>query len=138
MPRVDFYILPEQGNRENFTCDITSKIHLQKLPVYIHTASRNEADRLDELLWTWKDTAFVPHSLVDADDGSTVTIGWEGMQAGSTNVMINLSTGIPDFAGSFQRVVEVVPPNDPDRQQARERYRQYRQAGFELQDHKLR
>ena len=140
MPRVDFYILSEQGNRERFTCDIATKIRKQNLQLYIHASSREEADLLDELLWTHNDISFLPHCLIDADDAgaNTVTIGWEGMNSKGNEVLINLSMNIPDFAGNFDRVVEIVPANEPYRQQARERYKEYRQAGFELHNNDLR
>ncbi len=140
MPRVDFYILSEQGSRERFTCDIATKIRQQELQLYIHADSREEASILDDFMWTHKDISFLPHSLLDADDAGTnsITIGWQGMSSKSTEVLINLSTSIPDFATDFDRIVEIVPPNDPYKQQARERYKQYRQAGFELENHDLR
>ncbi|MBT7953379.1 MAG: DNA polymerase III subunit chi [Gammaproteobacteria bacterium] len=140
MPRVDFYILSEQGNRERFTCDIATKIRKQNLQLYIHASSREEAGLLDDLLWTHNEISFLPHSLIDADDAdaNTVTIGWEGMNSKSNEVLINLSTNIPDFAGNFDRIVEIVPANEPYRQQARERYKEYRQAGFELHNNDLR
>jgi DNA polymerase III subunit chi len=140
MPRVDFYILPEQGSRERFTCDIAAKIRQQNLQLYIHADSREEASMLDDLLWTHKDISFLPHSLLDADDADTnsITIGWQGMSSKNTEVLINLSTSIPDFVKDFDRIVEIVPPDDPYKQQARERFKQYRQAGFELENHDLR
>ncbi len=94
---------------------------------------------LDDLLWTHKDTSFLPHSLIDAEDSdaSTITIGWEGMSARHNEVLINLGTSIPEFAGRFDRVVEIVAADDTHRQQARERYKQYRQASFELHKHDL-
>ena len=140
MPRVDFYILSEQGNRERFTCDIATKIRKQNLHLYIHTSSREEASMLDDLLWTHNDISFLPHSLIDADDAetNTITIGWEGMNSKSNEVLINFSMKIPDFASDFDRVVEIVPADEPHRQLARERYKQYRQAGFELHNNDLR
>jgi DNA polymerase-3 subunit chi len=137
MPRVDFYILPEQGVRERFTCDIASKIHRQQLELYIHTASKEEATALDDLLWTFKDISFLPHSLVGADNTDTITIGWEGMTASPRTVLINLSSEVPEFANDFERIVEIVPPEAAYKQQARQRYKQYREAGFELHNHEI-
>lgn len=94
---------------------------------------------LDDLMWTFKDISFLPHSLIDADDSntSTITIGWQGMTTKSNEVLINLSTAVPEFVASFERIVEIVAPDDHSKQQARERYTHYRQAGFELHNHNL-
>jgi len=139
MPRVDFYVLPEQGSRERFACDIATKIRQQKLQIYIHAGSAEEATTLDDLLWTHRDISFLPHSLIDAEDSdtNTITIGWDGMTAKHNEVLINLGTGIPEYAGSFDRIVEIVAADEAHRQQARDRYKQYRQASFELHKHDL-
>ncbi len=138
MPRVDFYILPEAGTRERFTCEIAGKIYRQQLGLHIHTCSREEARILDDFLWTYKDISFLPHCLIDdVDDTSSITIGWEGTAENSREVLINLSTHVPGFVTSFDRVVEIVPPDDPGKQQARDRYRQYQEAGYELHKHDL-
>lgn len=138
MPRVDFYILPNQGTRERFTCDIASKIHRQKLDLYIHASSREEARLLDDFMWTYKDISFLPHGLINENTGSnTITIGWEGEVSNNKEVLINLSSDVPEFVDNFERIIEIVPPDDADRQRARDRYRQYRQAGFELHNHDL-
>jgi len=139
MARVDFYVLPESGSRERFTCDIATTIRKQGLQIYIHADSAEEATMLDDLLWTHKDVSFLPHSLLNAEDSdtNTITIGWDGMTAKHNDVLINLGTSVPDFAGSFDRIVEIVAADKIHRQQARERYRQYRQASFELIKHDL-
>jgi len=140
MARVDFYILSDQATREAFTCDLAAKIYLQTLPLYIHASSRDEAVVLDELLWTHADVSFLPHCLVDSEDANTssITIGWEGMHSNSTQILINLSSTIPDFASDFDRVVEIVPADESYKLQARERYKEYRQAGFEMHNNDLR
>ncbi|MFT5131944.1 MAG: DNA polymerase-3 subunit chi [Gammaproteobacteria bacterium] len=140
MPRVDFYILPEAGVRERFTCDIATKIRQQELNLYIHADSREQAGVLDDLLWTYKDISFLPHRLNDTENSefNTVTIGWEGVSTNSSTVLINLSVSVPEFVGDFERIVEIVASEDPYKQQARERYKQYKQAGFELHNHDLK
>ena len=139
MPRVDFYVLAERGSREQFTCDIAARIRQQELQIYIHAGSAEEATMLDDLLWTHRDTSFLPHSLIDAEDSdtNTITIGWDDMSAKHHDVLINLGENIPDFAGNCDRVVEIVAADNIHRQQARERYRQYRQASFEIINHDL-
>jgi DNA polymerase III subunit chi len=134
MPRVDFYKLPEQKNRESFTYDIATKIRQQKLQLYIYTNSREEANILDDVLWTHKDIGFLPHCLIDAEDADNngITIGWQGMTAKSNEVLINLSENVPEIVKDFDRIVEIALSIDPYRQQARERYKHYQQTDVEL------
>ena len=138
MTRVDFYILPESGDRERFTCELAGKIRRQDLGLHIHTASPEAATKLDTLLWTFKDTSFLPHSLLeDAKEEDKLTIACEGYRSEPQSVLINLGDDIPAFADNFERVVEIVPPQENHRQQARQRYKQYRDAGFDLHNHDL-
>ena len=39
---------------------------------------------------------------------------------------------IPEFIASFNQVIEFVPVDETEKIQARERYKQYRQQGWQL------
>jgi DNA polymerase-3 subunit chi len=45
-------------------------------------------------------------------------------------VLINLADQVPDFARRFNQIIEFVPAEPTLKAQARERYKQYRQAGI--------
>ena len=136
MPRVDFYILQPGQSPQRFACDMTLKVRRLGHAIHIHAGSRPDAVALDAMLWTFKDIAFLPHRLADAaDDGSEVTLGWAGITPGEAEVLINLSDEVPEFAGRCARVVETVEHDAPE--QARARYRRYRDLDFELHTHKL-
>ena len=52
-------------------------------------------------------------------------------------VLVNLKAGFPTGFEAFARVIEVVTQENADREQARERWRQYRALGIEPQRHDL-
>lgn len=136
MPRVDFYILGEGQTRERFSCDLAGKIKKQDLEIYIHTSSRNDAEALDDLMWTHRDISFLPHGLVgEQSNMEPITIGWDGGDIEAKPVMINLAREIPAAVEQFQRVLEIVEAND--RQEGRRRYKHYRDAGYELHNHDM-
>src|SRR5210317_2365625 len=98
MPRVDFYLLNQEGqhSRQTFACRLAEKAYRLNNTVHIHTGSRGDADRLDELLWTFRDGSFVPHERIGAGEPeSPVTIGTPGTTAGGGDLLINLSTDVP-------------------------------------------
>ena len=139
-PRVDFYVLPESLAALRFACSMTAKVRRQGLMVHIHAESRDEAVKLNDLLWTFRDISFVPHCLADErrdPESAPVVIGWTGEAPCSNSVLINLGPNVPDFASGFDRIVEPVSPQSPDREQARERWRHYRDMGCELHSHEL-
>ncbi len=134
MPHVDFYVLPEGGSPLRFACDMAARIRADRLHVHIHADSRADAVALDGLLWTFRDISFLPHALADVPlpDPAPIIIGWQGQTPASGEVLINLSHELPDFAGGFRRVIEPVAASPEARAESRERYKQYRERGWEL------
>ncbi len=145
MTRVDFYILPETAKRtcDQVLCALTGKAWKQGNNVYIHTDSPDNSIKVDTLLWTFKDTSFLPHGLVDrltdqADmDKTPVLIGHEDPPADQHDIMINMTNSVPLFFGRFDRLIEIVDQASNGRDQARERYRFYKERGYTLNTHNL-
>lgn len=139
MPRVDFYILNNSETPENFLCALTGKIRREDLNIYINATDRKTAVMLDELLWTYKDISFLPHVMADAGEieNTPIAIGWDTTRPKTCEVLINLATDIPAYAGTFARIIEIVAAQDHTRAQARKRYRMYRDQGFELHSHDM-
>ena len=133
-PRVDFYVLAESMTPLRFACDMAARIRAEELNVHIHADSRADAVALDGLLWTFRDISFLPHALADAGlpDPAPIIIGWQGHSPITDEVLINLSRELPGFAAGFQRVIEPVAASAEARAESRERYRQYRERGWEL------
>jgi DNA polymerase-3 subunit chi len=140
--RVDFYVLErvDEQARLILACRLTEKAYRLKNTVYLHAKSRADAERLDELLWTFRDGSFVPHALADDSDdaaASPVTIGCEAGPAKPRDLLINLCDAIPDFAADFPRVAEVVNKEPDCRRMSRERFVEYRNNGHTIQTHKI-
>ena len=142
MARVDFYVLAHGDERARavLACKLAEKAWSLDNTVYIHAGSRADAERLDELLWTFRDGSFVPHGMAGANDGtqeSPIVVGCDGIGAGGQDLLINLGDDIPPFAQGFPRVAELVTSDEQGRQLSRQRYAQYRDQGHELNTHKL-
>jgi len=142
MTKIDFYILPEQSNQssELLTCRLVEKAFHKQHNIYIHAASSEQANHLDDLLWTFNQGSFLPHDIVNQDRKSNapITIGYQDAPQIDYDVMINLSEEIPSFFSRFTRVAEVVDRTTNARNQARERYRFYRDRGYTLDTHELK
>src|SRR3546814_14519636 len=52
-------------------------------------------------------------------------------------VMLNLGLEVPDWFSRFERVLEIVAADAEGRAKSRERYKFYRDRGYELATHKL-
>ena len=139
MTKIDFYILRETRTNERLrtACRITEKAYLRGHLVHIHTDSRDGANKLDDLLWTFRDCSFIPHGIENQDPlRSPVTIG-HGWVPDKCEVLINLAVEVPMFFSRFERVAEIVDQDQANRENGRQHYRFYRDRGYPLQHHEI-
>lgn len=96
-----------------------------------------DAERLDELLWTYRDGSFVPHDLADNDSDAPITIGYGESKVEPRDLLITLCDDIPSFADTFPRVAELVTSDDDCRSKSRQRYAIYRDQGHKIETHNI-
>jgi DNA polymerase-3 subunit chi len=142
--QVDFYILDSDSDegRLLLACKIVEKATQLDHHVFVHSTSDAEAQKLDELLWTFSQGSFIPHLVVRSELKSPpqepVQIGVnQPPAAGRWDVLVNLAAGVPEFFSRYERVAEVVDANALRREQSRERYRFYRDRGYKLNTHQV-
>ena len=142
MTQVDFYVLEQNSSQDKYflCCRITEKAWKSGNRVMIQAGSEEEARHLDNLLWTFRDQSFIPHSLLpDAELETTpVVIGWGTDARGENDVLINLGKNIPEFFSSFRRVIEVVDSDPGTRETSREHFRYYRDRGYRLKNREIK
>jgi len=118
---------------------MTHKVWSKGKPLYINTASQEMAEAFDNLLWTYHDISFIPHGIINTKEitESPVIIGWQGELPKQTEVLLNLAHDMPTNAEQFARIIEIVAGDGSPRQQARNKYREYRERGYELHNHSI-
>ena len=143
-PRIDFYLLEAPGGAacDATACRIAEKAWRQGHRVHLHVDSPESARRLDDLLWTWRDESFVPHSVCGAGEAAAeaaapVTIGWGTPPDFAADVLLNLDSRVPEGFERFARIGELVGGAEPARSAGRERFRRYRAHGCDLRTHQL-
>ena len=121
-------------------CQLAQQAFVKQQWVYIHCQDKQQAHAIDELLWQFEPSAFVPHNLKGEGPmtGSPVEIGIDRLGANkSRQVLINLADQAPPFAVNFGHIIDFVANDDQHKAVARERYRQYRGLGVNLQTQDL-
>lgn len=141
MTKVDFYLIPETTREScnTFACRLVEKAYQQKHQVYIHTNSQEEAKAIDDLLWTFRDISFIPHSLHGeiSEPMPSVRIGFESHPTAPYDILINLTKEIPDFFNHFHRAIEIVAQEDSLKTNGRKKFKIYKDKGCELTTHDL-
>ncbi len=137
MTRIDFYSNAE--SKLQVVCQLVAKAVREQLQVVVYAPDQNTARSFDKLLWTYQAIGFVPHCLAsDALASETpVVIAHDDSEMAHYRVLINLHAESPPPFSRFERLIEVVGMDEDDRQQARNRFRFYRDRGYEIRHHDL-
>lgn len=135
MPRADFYLIAKPRFLEEpmkLVCELARKSYDANLWTLILARDRAQADDLDELLWAFDDEAYVPHQIAgdQEDELAPVLIAPPDVDAPSRALVINLRDGA--YRGTCDRIVEVVPADADAREPLRERWKQYKALGYEV------
>jgi DNA polymerase-3 subunit chi len=140
MPQVEFHILSELGDdaRLRHACRLVEQAYDDGQRVLVCVAAEADAHRLDEMLWTFRDQAFIPHEIVAANSASHPRIMAliTADAAAPTEFhaqLISLRNELPAALADFQRIIEIVDADPQRKQQARERYKHYREQGCSLE-----
>ncbi len=137
MTEVLFYT--NAPDKLHAACQLSSKALSRKMRVMILTPEAQVTDRLSRLLWTTPAIGFNPHCR-SADRLASITpiiVDHATDPVVHEEVLINLCNDMPSYFSRFQRLVEIVGRDEDDRASARERYRFYRDRGYEITTHDL-
>jgi DNA polymerase-3 subunit chi len=136
--RVDFHFNVE--HRLQYACRVVRRARAADCRVLLYSRDADRLSRLDTALWTFSALDFVPHVPVDSPlaDRTPVLLASSLTDAATgCAVLVNLDDEVPpqlpSLDGRFERLIEIVSRDDDERRLARERFRLYRDAGFEPQ-----
>lgn len=139
MTRVDFYVVPDAGSEAALTVAIrlVEKARRKGHRLFIHSSDEQQAKRLDELMWQWPPTSFIPHSLAGGNNDDPVVIGWGQAPEAHDDVLINLAVSPPSFFSRVHRVAEIVTQDPQHLEAQRQAWRFYKDRGYPLAKHDL-
>jgi DNA polymerase III subunit chi len=137
MTTIDFYF--NASDRFQVACRLAGKALAQKKRMLIYAPEPETASRIDKLLWTWPAIGFVPHcALHDPLAAETpILIGADTESPRECELLLNLGADCPPHFERFERLLEVVPPDEAERQAGRSRYRFYQSRGYKISHHDL-
>jgi DNA polymerase-3 subunit chi len=137
MTQIDFYT--NVADKLHTACRIVAKAYARGHKMFVCCPDAETARELDRLLWTSAPTVFIPHCATgDALASVTpVVVDHVGGEPVHDQLLLNLCTGWPPYFGRFERLVEIVSVDPEDRRIARDRYKFYRDRGYEIRAHDL-
>lgn len=135
--RIDFYT--GASDKVGVACRIAAKAMSQKLRVLILAADEAMLARVDRELWMQPAVGFVPHCRANAAIAAEtpVLLSIDAGDPPHDQVLVNLHDATPSTFARFKRLVEIVSQDDSDKQRARDRFRYYKDRGYEIKTHDL-
>lgn len=132
MTKIDFY----SGSTDKLrtACQLSHKAMQAGVHVALSATDAATIDALDKLLWQFPATAFIPHCCSNAADAGQYPVV---LNSGDNNfphyeLLISLHDECVSFFSRFERVIEIVSVDAEDGRRGRERFKFYRDRGYEL------
>jgi DNA polymerase-3 subunit chi len=131
MTTVDFHT--QVGDKIHYSCRLIRKARAAQCNIIVLGENQYQCDALDDALWSFSATDFLPHVMIaDPLASQTAIVITDGLQMELPHydLLINLSQNLPTSFQRFNRIIEVIASDEDDAQAARGRFRLYQQQGI--------
>src|SRR4030065_238554 len=119
------YFYSGANDKLKTTCRLCAKAVQQGMKVMIYTPDVALLEQLDELLWTFSPTSFIPHCRIHEDDQlinvAPVILSEQIQPDMHFDVLLNLHNQYPPLFNQFKRLIEIAGVSQEDKLAARER-----------------
>ncbi|WP_331828502.1 DNA polymerase III subunit chi [Candidatus Blochmannia sp. SNP] len=142
MKHGTFYLIPQKIKQktelsyiEKFVCNLISTQWRSGKSILVACENEHQAIKIDEMLWTFDQSTFLPHNLFGKTIHDTpIIIYWDRCcyDNNPRDLLINLMKQNMDFFFNFNEIIDFVPITDILKKWARYRYQSYKKNGFEL------
>ncbi len=138
MTQIDFHILQDTSveARWLYVCRFIEKVERLGHSILVAVDTLEEAQELDDLLWSFKPESFIAHQIIGGDEEAKVEITYSANAGEHHDVLINLSSQIPEYFSRFARAAEIVIQEPKILENTREHYKFYKQRGYPITQHK--
>ena len=132
MTRIDFYRCDDHKLR--IACRVAARAFAASSRVVVYSPERSVLSEFDRNLWTYQATGFVPHCFVEAPLAAEtpIVLATSDEALPHHDVLLNLGDEWPPFFASFERLLEIVPSDEADKEKARARYAFYKKRGYDI------
>ena len=132
MTKVDFYT--SSPDKLRTACQLSHKAMQNWVRTVISAPDAAATEALDKLLWHYPATGFLPHCRSDAAEAEQMPVV---LNQGSDKfphheLLISLHNECVPYFSRFERVIEIIGNDAEDSRLGRERFKFYRDRGYEL------
>ena len=137
MTKIDFYI--HVNNKLQMLCTLAAKALARKVRLLILTPDLQTTEQAERSLWMQPAIGFLPHCRSNHRLAAVTPIIVDHVPEPIVHeqVLVNLQAECPLVFSRFELVIEIVTADAADREAARDRYRFYRDRGYEIRNHDM-
>ena len=138
MTEITFYF--NAADKFSTARALAGKAYAKKQRVLIYASDERTLTQVGALLWSVPATAFLPHCRASDEHAAQTPILMtaDAKALPHHEILINLDAERPALFSRFDRLIEIVSRDDAnDRDSARERFRFYRDRGYDIARHDL-
>jgi len=132
--RIDFY---EMSGRFSDPIEVAGVLVGKAFPATADIAvvgTREQLSALDARLWDKPDGRFVPHGI----DDPIAPVRLVDSAPERAALLINLAADSEIPSGEYERVLEIVPPDEQAKKRLRQRWMDWKARGADLHHHLLK
>lgn len=135
MANIRFYLFENSLERQvDSACRLCRKILRQPGRIWLYAPQRELQQQLDESLWTFDLTSFIPHGIDQRD--APICISAQ-LPDESDWIVFNFNEHAIEQVEKYSHIIEIVENHASAKQQGREKFKYYRQLGLEARTFKL-
>ena len=134
-----FFIELAVANKAKYVCDIVELLYNKNQQIRIYTEQLKDANLLDQLLWTWKQDSFIPHTRLTEANEEAVLICSANEVCDKSDALILFDPVDSQFFSNYKYIIDFAETYDQQRLQAsRLRFKKARDSGqYEIEFLKL-
>ncbi|MYM38553.1 DNA polymerase III subunit chi [Duganella qianjiadongensis] len=133
MTRIDFHT--NVPDKIAYACRLVRKARSAQHKVVLMTEDSAQLAELDEAMWTFSATDFLPHVAASdalATQTPVLLTDNDAAELPHRELLINLSRRTPATLDQFARVIEIISSDEEDAAAGRKRYSAYKQQAYPL------
>lgn len=137
MTHIGFYQVrdPMPSTTDKTLAHLLEKVCSAGHKVLVVCPNTQRAERIDEMLWTYKDESFLPHGLAHdnvAPEKQPILITTTPENQNGANILVMVSGAQGGAIADYEKAIDIFEGHENQVTKARERWKLYKDAGFEL------
>ena len=130
--KVDFYIyeISDYQSYQKLVCNVIEETYNKNSNVLLLCEDEESCESFDQMLWTFKDIAFIPHERTKKNRITTQRV--DLATTDQSLILMNLSYSFPESFETHSQIIEMSGYDENSRQKARRNFKKYRTMDFEI------